>query len=106
MRGFYFEFAGFLGDFFGHPIAQMEVLFDFPPFVAVFMGLFGLVFGFSEGMFAVTYGFGNHVQRFSHNPAFLSQVYTSVYHANPGYPVELRRLPRLTLIDRGNYQPF
>jgi hypothetical protein len=54
------------GGFFGQPVAQLQVLFDLSALVPVFMGLFGAVIGFAEGMFGTSYGLGNHVQCFSH----------------------------------------
>jgi len=44
----------------------MQVFLYFPAFVAVFLGFFGPVIGFAEGVFAVTYGLGYYIQRFRH----------------------------------------
>jgi hypothetical protein len=57
---------GFLSGFFGQPVAQVQVLLDFSAFVPVFMGFFGAVICFAEGMFGTSYGLGNHVQCFRH----------------------------------------
>ena len=45
----------------------MQVLLDFPAFVAVLLGFLGLVVHFSERMLGVVYGFTDDLQRFSHN---------------------------------------
>jgi hypothetical protein len=58
---------GFLNCFFGQGFAQVQVLLDFPAFVPMFLGLFGAIISFWEGMFATSYGFGNNVQCFYHN---------------------------------------
>ncbi|HEX4645884.1 MAG TPA: hypothetical protein VH598_09770 [Verrucomicrobiae bacterium] len=58
--------AGFLNGFFRQPGAHVQIPFDFSALVAVFLGFFWMTVGFSEGMFAVTYGFGDCIQRFCH----------------------------------------
>ncbi|HWF18899.1 MAG TPA: hypothetical protein VG754_06500 [Verrucomicrobiae bacterium] len=71
------------GGFFSYPFTDMQVLLDFPAFIPVFLGFFGLVVGFAEGMFVTTYGFTEYFQRFYHNWHSFLQGYTSVSHANP-----------------------
>jgi hypothetical protein len=61
------EPLGVLRGFFGDGFSQVEILFDLSSFVSVFLGFFGTtVDAAAEGMFAVTYGFAYHVQRFNH----------------------------------------
>jgi hypothetical protein len=63
----FFGDFGILGCFFDQLFTQVQVLFDFPAFVPVFLGFFGLIISFAEGMFAITYGFDYRVQGFCHN---------------------------------------
>jgi hypothetical protein len=75
--------SGLLTD----PIAQLQVFFDFSAFVAVFVGLLGPAISVVEGMFTVTYGFGNNVQRFRHIQLSFLKVTLAYTVPSSGNPI-------------------
>jgi hypothetical protein len=73
------------------PVAQLQVFLDFPAFVAMFLGLFGPTVGLMEGMFTVTYGFGDEVQRFYHIQLSFLDFNLAYSVPSPGNPLLTRR---------------
>src|SRR3954468_3242207 len=61
-----------LGCTLGAPISQSNDFFDFAALVTVLLSFDRAVVRFSEGMFGVSYDFGDQVQRFGHSYVFLS----------------------------------
>ena len=53
--------------FLGYPVAELEILPDFSPFVSIFEGLFGMVFGFTERMFGIANRFADYFDGFHHS---------------------------------------
>ena len=59
-----------LGCTLGSPISQSNDFFDFAALVTVLLSFDRAVVRFSEGMFWVSYDFGDQVQRFGHSLRF------------------------------------
>jgi hypothetical protein len=74
--------SGF-GYFARLPVTEMQVFLDFPAFVTVFLGLFGVVIRFAEWMLRTVPDYLEYdFQRFRHMRRFLSQDNCSVSRAN------------------------
>jgi hypothetical protein len=52
--------------FLGHPVAELEILPDLAPFVAVFEGFFGMMLRFTERMLRIANCFAHDFECFHH----------------------------------------
>jgi|ERR1043166_8474974 hypothetical protein len=62
-----------LDGLFGQPVRQMEIFFDFTALVTMFERFFGLIIGFSEGMFGVPHCLVYDFQGLGHIARILSR---------------------------------